>query len=70
MLVLENVGKNYPNGVRAPDAQVRLGMALAGLGDRQRACAAWADIPRRYPRAPQRVRDDATREARASHCPA
>lgn len=62
--------RRYPTGVRAPDAQVRLGMAFAGLGDRRRACAAWADIPTRYPRAPQRVRDDAQREMRASQCAA
>lgn len=62
--------RRWPQGARAPDAQVRLGMAFAGLGDRRRACAAWADVPTRYPRAPQRVRDDALRESRASQCQA
>lgn len=62
--------RRYPNGARAPDAQVRLGMALNGMGQTRQACAAWLDVPRRYPRAQQSLRDRATSEARAAHCPA
>jgi len=67
-----------PNGPRGPEAQVRLGMALAGMAqdgtndaaDLRQACGAFASLARRYPNAPRNVRDLATREARAANCPA
>ncbi len=58
------------NGPRAPEAQVRLGMALVGLGQTQRACGAFSSLTRRYPNASANVRALATREARAAQCPA
>ncbi len=67
-----------PQGPRAPEAQVRLGMAFAGLakdGDNdaaelRQACSAFASLPRQYPNAPRYVRDIAVREARAANCAA
>ncbi|MGE3142042.1 MAG: tol-pal system protein YbgF [Hyphomonadaceae bacterium] len=59
-----------PQGPRAPEALVRLGMALGGLGRTTQACAAFRDLPRRYPNAARPVRDLATRESRAQSCPA
>lgn len=67
-----------PNGARGPEAQVRLGMALAGLArdgtndanDLRQACGAFASLARRYPNAPRNIRDLAAREARAANCPA
>jgi tol-pal system protein YbgF len=59
-----------PNGPQAPEAQVRLGMALAGMGQLRQACGAYAQLTRRYPNAPARVRNLAAREARAASCPA
>ena len=66
-----------PQGPRAPEAQVRLGMALAGMArdgnndaaELRQACGAFGSLPTRYPNAPRNVRDLATREARASNCP-
>lgn len=65
-----------PHGPRAPEAQVRLGMAFAGLaqdGDNdaaelRQACSAFASLPRQFPNAPRYVRDLAVREARAANC--
>jgi tol-pal system protein YbgF len=58
------------NAARAPEAQVRLGMALAGMGQTRQACAAFADLARRYPNAARNVRDLAARESRAANCAA
>ncbi len=66
-----------PQGPRAPEAQVRLGMALAGMArdgnndaaELRQACGAFSSLPTRYPNAPRNVRDLATREARAANCP-
>jgi tol-pal system protein YbgF len=66
LLYLERNGQ----GPRAPEAQVRLGMALVGMGQTQRACSAFASLARRYPNAARNVRDLAAREARAAQCPA
>ncbi len=67
-----------PQGPRAPEAQVRLGMALAGMArdgandaaELRQACGAFNSLATRYPNAPRNVRDLATREARAANCPA
>lgn len=66
LLYLERNG----NGPRAPEAQVRLGMALVGLGQTQRACGAFSSLTRRYPNASANVRALAVREARAAQCAA
>lgn len=57
-----------PNGPRAAEAQVRLGMALIGGGRRSEGCGAFSSLGTRYPNAPRNVRDLATREARAAQC--
>ncbi len=57
-----------PRGPRAPEAQVRLGMALISMGQRQQGCAAFASLPRQHPNAPANVRQLAAREARAANC--
>jgi tol-pal system protein YbgF len=67
-----------PQGPRAPEAQVRLGMALAGMArdgnndaaELRQACGAFSSLTTRYPNAPRNVRDLATREARAANCAA
>ncbi|HEX8901137.1 tetratricopeptide repeat protein [Vitreimonas sp.] len=57
-----------PNGPRAAEAQVRLGMALIGNGQRSEGCGAFSSLATRYPNAPRNIRDLATREARAAQC--
>lgn len=69
--------RRTPQGPRAPEAQVRLGMALAGMArdgtndaaELRQACGAFNSLPTRYPNAARNVRDLATREARAANCP-
>lgn len=65
-----NYLQNNSRGPQAPEAQVRLGMALAGMGEVRQACGAFNQLAVRYPNAPARVRNLAVREARAANCPA
>jgi len=65
-----------PQGPRAPEAQVRLGMALAGMArdgnndaaELRQACGAFSSLTTRYPNAARNIRELATREARAANC--
>ena len=59
-----------PQGPRAPEAQVRLGMALVGMDQKPQGCSAFAALTRRYPNASRAVRDLAAREARTAQCAA
>jgi tol-pal system protein YbgF len=57
-----------PNAPRAPEAQVRLGMAFAEMGQTQQACTFYTNLPQRYPRAPANIRALAQSEAARNHC--
>lgn len=57
-----------PNAPRAPEAQVRLGMAFAEMGQTQQACTFYTNLPQRYPRAPANIRTLAASEAARNHC--
>ncbi|MFT3727992.1 MAG: tetratricopeptide repeat protein [Terricaulis sp.] len=57
-----------PNAARAPEAQVRLGMAFAEMGQTQQACTFYLNLPQRYPRAPANIRSLAVNEAARNHC--
>ncbi|MBZ6077287.1 tol-pal system protein YbgF [Microvirga puerhi] len=63
-----NVSTDYPNTARAPDALLKLGIALNGLGARDRACAVFAELNRKYPQASAAVRQGSEREQRRSKC--
>lgn len=65
---LDLVQKN-PKSDRAPDGLVRLGTSLQRLGRTKEACLAFRDLPSRFPRAAQGVKEMAQREARAANCP-
>jgi len=60
--------RRAPRAPRAAEAQVRLGMALIGMGQREQGCAAITGLTENYPNASANVRDLATREARAGRC--
>jgi tol-pal system protein YbgF len=57
-----------PNAARAPEAQVRLGMAFAEMGQTQQACTFYTNLPQRYPHAPRDIRSLAVNEAARHHC--
>jgi tol-pal system protein YbgF len=60
--------RRAPQAPRAAEAQVRLGMALIGLGERQQGCAAITSLAESYPNASAAVRELAAREARVARC--
>ena len=55
-------------GVRAPDALVRLGASLAALGETSRACQVLATFPSEFPRAGEDARRKAQREVSRIGC--
>lgn len=53
---------------RAPDNLLKLGVALARLGDREKACQTFAELERRHPGASSAVRQALARERIAAGC--
>ena len=45
------ISTDHPTAAKAPDALLKLGVALNGLGARDRACAVFAELDRKYPQA-------------------
>jgi tol-pal system protein YbgF len=56
------VYKAAPDGPKGPDSLAKLGASLAALGEKEAACATFAEVGRKYPNASQalmsRVRDE------------
>ncbi len=59
----------YPEGAKAPDNMVKLGMALANLERAKEACQAFAELERKYPEMPANVRQAADRGRNTAGCP-
>ncbi len=62
------VSTEYAKSPRAPESMVRLGLALARLGNTEQACATFAEVGRRYPTAPASVKRSADRESQTLRC--
>jgi len=62
------VTTDYAKSSRAPESMVRLGQALAALGNKDQACATFAEFGRRYPNATASVKRLADRETAKNHC--
>ena len=62
------VSTEYPKSSRAPESMVRLGLALAKLGNNEQACLTFAEVGKRYPAAPSFVKRSADREIQAHRC--
>lgn len=60
--------RKSPQGVKSPDAMVRLAAALRGLGQNSESCATLASFPAQYPNAPQSLKDKARSEAALTGC--
>jgi tol-pal system protein YbgF len=63
-----NVSTKYETAARAPDALLRLGQSLAALGEKEAACASFAEVLRKYPRASVGVRQGVDREQKRARC--
>lgn len=62
------VTTDYSKSNRAPESMVRLGQALAALGNKDQACATFGEFGKRYPTATASVKRLADREAAKNHC--
>ena len=62
------VTTKYETVAKAPDALLRLGQSLAALGQKEMACASFAEIGRKYPRAPLSVKQGVEREMKRVRC--
>ncbi len=63
-----NVSTDHPNATKAPDALLKLGIALNALGARDRACAVFGELDRKYPQASPAVRQGSEREQKRARC--
>jgi tol-pal system protein YbgF len=64
--------RNYrtygPDAPKAADELLKLGMSLAALGDKQKACETYAELQKRHPDAGIAVRQALVRERAAAGC--
>ncbi|MEE1657573.1 tol-pal system protein YbgF [Microvirga sp. CF3062] len=63
-----NVSAEHPDTPKAPDALLRLGISLNGLGAKDRACSVFAELDRKYPQASAPVRQASEREQKRIKC--
>lgn len=62
------VSTDFPRSARAPSSLLRLGQSLNALGEREAACAAYAEFNRKYPSAHQSTRTAVQSEQRRASC--
>jgi tol-pal system protein YbgF len=58
-------GKSAP---KAPDNLLKLGMALFGLGDAEKACLSYAELAKEFPNAPTHIEQAVSRERARAAC--
>ncbi|MFY9641260.1 MAG: tol-pal system protein YbgF [Rhodomicrobium sp.] len=59
---------NYATNEHAPEALLKLAISLRRLGNNTDACATFAELSQRYPRAPQSVLQRAESEKKRANC--
>jgi tol-pal system protein YbgF len=62
------VSTEYTGSQKAPDAMLRLGIALNALGAKEQACATFAQLDRKFPQAGPSVRQGVEREQKRARC--
>jgi tol-pal system protein YbgF len=62
------VSTEFAKSPRAPESMMRLGETLARLGNKEQACATFAEVGRRYPKAPSDVKRSVDREIQTNRC--
>ncbi len=58
----------YPDGAKAPESLLKLGLSLSGLGEKKAACASWDELLAKYPKAGKAIRDRAAAEKSRGKC--
>jgi tol-pal system protein YbgF len=64
------VSTEHARSGKAPDAMLKLGVALNALGAREQACATFAELERKFPQAAPTVRQGVDREQKRARCTA
>ena len=64
------VSTEHARSAKAPDAMLKLGVALNALGARDQACATFAELDRKFPQAAPSVRQGVEREQKRAKCAA
>jgi tol-pal system protein YbgF len=62
------VSTDFPRSARAPSSLLRLGQSLNALGEREAACAAYAEFNRKFPNAGQQTKQAVANEQRRASC--
>jgi len=60
--------KKYKSGDKAPDTLLKLGMALAELGQKDAACSTLDELKTKYPGAPEHIGDEAKAWRKKAGC--
>lgn len=62
------IATDYSKSPVAPEAMIKLGVSLNALGAKEQACAFFANLPLKYPRASAAAKMAAAREAKKASC--
>ena len=60
--------KKYPTSPKAAESMLKLGMSLAAINQSQQACAAFRDLPKKYPNASATITQRAKVESKRDKC--
>lgn len=60
--------QKFKSGLKAPDCMLKLGMSLASMGEKDKACKTLSEINRRFPDASQTIRQRARSERQRNNC--
>ena len=60
--------KAFPQSGKAPDTLLKLGLSLAGLGEREAACSTYAKVLKQYPKASSSLRQRVVTEQASAAC--
>jgi tol-pal system protein YbgF len=63
-----DMSTKHERSAKAPDSLLRLGQSLAALKEKEAACATFAEIPRKYPKAAGNVKQSVEREQKRVGC--
>jgi tol-pal system protein YbgF len=60
--------RKYSSGDKAPDTLLKLGMSLAALGQKDAACSTFSELEKKFPDAPDHLRQQAKGESGKAGC--
>lgn len=58
----------FPDGPKAPDSLLKLGLSLAAMGEKKAACTTYDELLTKYPKASRALRDRAMAEKSRAKC--